>query len=117
MSSDEQKLTRLFNSLPTAQQKTLLEFAEFLVSRAPPVKPVVTEKVEIERPEEENVINAIKRLKATYPMVNHQSMFSATSDLMMQHMMQGRSAVDIIDELEAMFDQHYQEFLRDLETP
>jgi len=105
--SSAKKLLEIFEYIPESDQTTLMEFAEFLKSKAPEpkFKPVITEPVDIPRPDEENVVAAIKRLTATYPMIDRSSMFNTTSDLMMQHMMKGRPAVDVIDELENIFEQ------------
>ena len=105
------KLVDIFDYLPEQEQKTLLDFAEFLKSRAPVPAPVITEPLDIPRPENESVIAAIKRLADTYPMVDRSSMFSETSDLMMQHTMSGRPALEIIDELETLFDRRLKEML------
>lgn len=115
MTSSLQKLTAIFESLPEQQQKTLLDFAEFLQSRAPQPKPVITEPVDIPRPEKESVVAAIKRLNQTYPMVERSLLFNETSELMMQHMMQGRSAMEIIDELEILFEQKYKIVIGEME--
>lgn len=106
-----QQLAQIFSALPEAEQKTLLDFAEFLKSRAPQLESVPTEPVPIPRPDEESVIAAIKRLNQTYPMVERKTLLNETSDLMMQHMMRGRAAVEIIDELEALFERKFQEFV------
>jgi len=102
--SSAKKLIEIFEYIPEHDQKTLMEFAEFLKSRAPEPEPVITEPVDIPRPAEESVVAAIKRLTATYPLIERSLMFNATSDLMMQHMMKGRAATSIIDELEELFE-------------
>ncbi len=103
--SSAKKLLEIFEYIPETDQKTLMEFAEFLKSRAPEPRSVITEPVDIPRPDAENVVAAIKRLTETYPMIERSSMFNSTSDLMMQHMMKGRAAMDVIDELEGLFEQ------------
>jgi len=105
----EKRLQHIFRKLSAADQKTLLDFAVFLESRIPTQ---VIEKInEIPRPAEETVIAAIKRLSQTYPMLDKSQIFGETSALMTQHIMQGRSAVDVIDELENVFSQHYERFI------
>ena len=61
----------------------------------------------IARPEGEKVVAAVKRLSKTYYMLDKKQMLGATSDLVTQHLLQGRDAVDVIDELESLFAQHY----------
>lgn len=101
-------LTEIFEYLPEKDQHSLLEFAEFLKSRAPEPEPAILEPLGIIRPEEESVVGAIKRLKKNYPMLSQKTLLNETSDFMMQHMMQGRAAVDIIDELELLFETKFQ---------
>ena len=107
MSKSTDKLTQIFDLLPEHDQKTLLDFAEFLQSRAPQPKTKITEPLDISRPDEESVIAAIKRLNQTHPMVERSSVFRETSDLMMQHMMHGKSATDVIDELQNVFHKKF----------
>jgi hypothetical protein len=110
MSVDRKKLLELFDSLGAEQQETLLAFAEFLLSRAPQPAagagvPVAPEP--IERPAEETVVMAIRRLTRTYPMLDRRKLFDATSRFMAQHALQGRAAPEVIDELEIVFAEHY----------
>ena len=111
MSNAVQKLSQIYSSLPEAEQKTLLDFAEFLQARAPELKSVPTEPLPIPRPEAESVVGAIKRLTQTYPMIERHTMLNETSDLMMQHMLRGRAAMEIVDELEALFERRFREFV------
>jgi len=109
----ERKLVKVFKSLNSADKETLIAFSEFLHSRSSslndiestsevPDKPLV-----IERPETESVVAAIKRLTATYPMVNKDDILHPISNLMTSHIMQGKKAKDVIDELEQLFDDEY----------
>ncbi|VAW67190.1 hypothetical protein MNBD_GAMMA09-3050 [hydrothermal vent metagenome] len=102
-------LKEIFEYLPETDQHTLFEFAEFLKSRAPEAVSKVTEPLDIARPEEESVVAAIKRLKLTYPMISQKALLNETSEFMMQHMMHGKSAVDVIDGLEGMFKTYFKE--------
>jgi len=114
MNSTERKLLKLFSELSESQQQTLLSFAEFLTQRngdtpdedQPPPQPVL-----IERPSEETVVGAIKRLTASYPMLDRAKLFNETSALMMRHVMQGQEALLVIDELEKLFEKHYQDLV------
>ncbi|RMG56563.1 MAG: Crp/Fnr family transcriptional regulator [Gammaproteobacteria bacterium] len=103
----EQRLLKLFRKLDEEGQGTLLAFAEFLASRKDgedaPAREPVSEPLDIPRPKEESVPAAIRRLAQTYPMINRDSLFHQTSALMAQHVMQGRPAEEVIDELEALF--------------
>lgn len=111
MSVDRKKLLDLFDGLDTRQQEMLLAFAEFLAVRsAQPAAPAggAGEPESIERPAEETVVMAIRRLTRTYPMLDRRKLFDATSRFMAQHALQGRAAPEVIDELEIVFAEHYQ---------
>lgn len=115
------RLLDILESLPPAQAETLLEFAEFLAARqgqaapsdAPQQVAAAALPLDIPRPEKESVVKAIKRLAATYPMLDRSKMLNETSTLMTQHIMQGRAASEIIDELEAMFRSWYERQVQD----
>lgn len=111
----EKRLQHLFNQLPDAEQRMLLEFAEFLASRVPSEEETVQAPVPHTRPEKESVIRAVRRLSATYPMLDKARMLNQTSALVAQHVMQGRAAVEVIDELEAIFKDHYDRYKSDLQ--
>ena len=95
--------------MDAAGKAALIEYAEFLVKR----HPAIAEEVEIQdiqRPESESVVAAIKRLSATYPMLDRQALLHETSAFMMQHIMQGRAAESVIDEMQVYFKQQYEQF-------
>ncbi|WP_019571184.1 hypothetical protein [Thioalkalivibrio sp. ALMg3] len=95
--------------LSTEDQASLLKFARFLEQESPaPAPEPVPEPEPIPRPESESVIKAMRRLSATYPMLDRSKLLNETSALMGQHVMQGRPAVEVIDELEGVFRAHYE---------
>ncbi|TCS70569.1 hypothetical protein EDC61_11536 [Sulfuritortus calidifontis] len=110
MTQDERRLLRLFRSLSESQRTSLVDFAEFLTSRASegaaPSQPQTP--LDIPRPTEESLIQAIKRLKATYPMLAGDKLLHETSALVTQHILHKRPAAEVIDELEAMFRRQYE---------
>jgi len=108
LKKSEKQLLNLYRSLPKAARSNLLDFAQFLVERYPSESETVTEPLSIPRPSEESVIAAVKRLSATYPMLNKDTMLHETSALVAQHLIQGRNATEVIDELELIFRQRYQ---------
>ncbi len=116
----EQRLHDLLRALNTEQQTTLLRFAEFLVASAEEL-PLEVDEIrfplpeDLQRPEAESVIMAIKRLTATYPMINKEKLLHKASDLMAEHVTQGRAAADVIDELEQLFAEHYHQLRNDFE--
>lgn len=107
---DLARLAEIAGKLPQAQQRTLLQFAEFLLAQMPEAEVDTTppEPKAIPRPEQESVIKAMRRLSETYFMLDRGPLLNETSALMAQHVMQGRSAVEVIDELEIIFARHYE---------
>ena len=117
MKSIEKKLLKHFSQLSEAQQQTLLQFAEFLLTRSDDADEVgqkdIPPPVLKERPAEETVVGAIKRLTASYPMLEKDRLFNETSVLMTKHVMQGHAAHVVIDELEMLFQRHYEALVND----
>lgn len=113
MKKSEKQLLNLYRSLPKQARHNLLDFAQFLLDRYPPETEPVAEPLSIPRPPEESVIAAVKRLSATYPMLNKDAMLHETSALVAQHLIQGRDANDVIDELELIFLQRFQSIASD----
>ena len=116
MTKAESALLHLFSSMDSAGQAALTEYAKFLAARHPAAQ-FDAEPLDIPRPESENVVAAIKRLSATYPMLDKQALLHETSTFMMQHMMQGREAVVVIDDMEVYFSRQYERHCqRDLDV-
>jgi len=110
MKALEKKLTEVFRTLSGEQRQSLLDFAEFLASRAPLGEPAeLLEPLPIPRPENETLIKAIKRLGATYPMLDRSKLLHETSAFVTQHVMHGRPAAEMIDELELVFQRHFEQ--------
>jgi len=101
----------IYGMLSAESQKSLLDYAEFLCQRDGATEPELEEKQSIHRPETESVVAALKRLNHTYPMIEKKLVFHEASSLMTDHIMQGRDASEVIDELEMLFDETYQEYL------
>lgn len=116
LSGDTRKLVKLYLALCEQDKLSLLAFAEFLVERAgEPDQPgqveIALEPVPLPRPEGESVVAAIKRLTTSYHMLEKSELLTETSSLMTAHIMQGRVAADVIDDLEALFSRHYRELV------
>lgn len=120
MTEHEEELLAVFRRLTPAAQGHVLAFAQFLHSRSgsgsgsglpataqPGSVNEIPEPVAIPRPAEESVVKAVKRLAQTYPMLDKSKMLTDTSALVMQHVVQGRDAAEVIDELEIVFQRHY----------
>ncbi len=109
MKRDEKDLLKHFRALPPEQQETVIAFAEFLASRVAETPRELGEPQPIPRPAEEKVVPAIKRLRLTYPMLDHSKMLHELSDHMTQHLMLGKPAAETIDEIEALFRRHFEQ--------
>lgn len=112
-SESERRLLRSFRALAEADRETLLALAEFLLHRGA-AKPERHEgprvPVSIPRPSDESVVAAIKRLSKAYAMLDRGPMLNETSMLMSAHVLQGRSAREVIDDLEALFARRYLDY-------
>ncbi|MFO7604336.1 MAG: Crp/Fnr family transcriptional regulator [Gammaproteobacteria bacterium] len=112
MNKKQQKLLDYYQRLPAEHAETLLAYAEFMAQRFGQLAQGSVEMQNIPRPEDESVVAAIKRLSATYPMLDKTKIFHDTSSLMAQHILHGKAAVEVIDELEALFQQEYNDLLK-----
>lgn len=106
MTQHERRLLALYQGLPDAVRAQLLDFAEFLMARHG-ARAVEAPK-DIPRPANETVIAAVKRLSATYSMVDRDRILHETSALVSAHLLQGKPAADVIDELERVFRRQYE---------
>ena len=125
MTEREQQLLDLFNNLSEQDAQSLLRFAQFLagqesVTTSVPVTvaaedetitPVIPEPEKIPRPAEERVVDALKRLSATYPMLDKKKLLDKASELVAQHVMFGKPAKQVIDEVESIFAAAYEKFV------
>jgi hypothetical protein len=110
LKKSEKQLLETWRKLSETDQQAVQNFSEFLLNKNGVVEEdeVAVEPLEIERPAEESVMAAIKRLTNTYPMVNKDNMLNETSSLVAAHVIQGKDAVEVIDELEIVFRRHYE---------
>ncbi len=111
MNKTEHKLLNIFSDLDDNDQNSVMSFAQFLLEKARQEGRLVVEEepLVIPRPKEERVVAAIKRLSAAFPMIKKDTMLNETASLMTAHMIQGRAAVEVIDELEVLFQVRYEE--------
>lgn len=113
----QQRLLDCFRKLSKNDREQLVSFAEFLVYRdrtgssktgeAESIEPTDLTPLDLPRPESESVVAAIQRLSKTFHMLDKESLLHETSALMSAHIMQGRAADVIIDDLEQLFRQHF----------
>lgn len=125
MTEQEQSLLDLFNKLSGQDAHSLIRFAEFLAGQehtttSPAVTvaaedetvvPAIPEPEKIPRPEQERVVDALKRLSNTYPMLDKKRILDKASELVAQHVMFGKPAKQVIDEVEVIFANAYDKFV------
>jgi hypothetical protein len=114
LSPEQRELLSLFKGLTPQRQASLLDFARFLsrqemdsADAAPVVQEAPQAPLDLPRPEQESVVAAIRRLSRNYPMLENGELLHQSAALMSAHVMQGRDAVSVIDELEALFAEAY----------
>jgi len=98
------QLVTLFDGLDEERQRTLFEFAEFLVARSTPRPSAAIVPM---RAADETVFHAVRRLNATYPALERHRLLEPVGQLLSQHMVDGRPKNEIIDELEALYARTY----------
>ena len=139
MTEEEQSLLDIYRQLSEHDAHSLLRFAEFLagyevtaakivdqdasvpsratVTSIAPATEEMTDEIpqpeKIERPEQEKVVDALKRLSTTYPMLDKKTLLDKASELVAQHVMFGKPAKTVIDEIEEMFSKAYDKFVSD----
>ncbi len=105
--ADKERLG-LFGRLAPVQQDKLIAFAEFFAVKAPGAARAGNGKsARIARPARETVAMAVRRLVRSYPMLDRRQLLAEGSQLLAQHALGGRPAVEVIDDLEKVFAQHY----------
>ena len=109
-----QALIDLYESMDEERKLSLSDFADFLYAKAGPVVKEILPPEDISRPEVETVVGAVKRLKGKYFMVESMSVFSEASALMTDHMVKGRDVIEVIDEMEILFETAYKKLLEDI---
>jgi len=118
VSPQQRELVGLFTALNESDRGSLLAFAQFLSQRSgvssgaeQSLEPLsVTTPLSIPRPDNETVVAAIRRLSQTYPMLNKDELLHESSSLMTAHIMRGRAANEVIDDLEDLFSKAYKQY-------
>ena len=100
-------LNHYYQHLPKEQQATLLEYAEFLHGKYGTKQKVKETINPVQAPEGENVVQAMKRLSRTYPMLDKTIMLGPASDLLSQNLIHGKNAGEVIEKLEKLFLDEY----------
>lgn len=137
MTEQEQSLLDIYRQLSEHDAHSLLRFAEFLAGYEVTAATIIKEgdtspgqqaessiatadaedsipqPEDIERPDKEKVVDALKRLSATYPMLDKKYLLDKASELVAQHIMFGKPAPQVIDEIEDIFATAYDKFVSD----
>jgi len=110
LGAEQRRLLKLFGALGSGDKASLLAFAEFLNARGgEQAEPAAVQQPDVApRPEQESVVAAMRRLSAGYPMLDKSVILHEAAGLMAAHTLQGRPAVEVIDELEGLFARAYQ---------
>lgn len=105
----------IFDGLDNTSQQSLLDFAEFLQSRVSAASdgesPALQEPNLLPAQKGESVIQALKRLSASYPMLDKSKLLNDTSVLVTDHTLQGRDRDEVIAEMDLVFKQHYKNYV------
>jgi hypothetical protein len=95
-----------------------LDFAAYLSTQQPIVdKPVLQQPHAIQADENESVVGALRRLSKSYFMLQDHSLLDDATRLMSQHVIQGREALEVIEELEILFSNGYETYVKKHESP
>lgn len=114
LNAEQRRLLHLFAALDDQDKASLLAFAEFLGSRGTTAERAPREPerpAPAPRPAGESVVAAMRRLSAGYPMLDKAVILHEAASLMAAHTLQGRPAVEVIDELEGLFEREYRRYL------
>jgi hypothetical protein len=110
MNKSEKILIKYYDSLASDEREMLLSFAEFLAGRSINNQTIQV-PVQIDRPAEESIIAAIKRLSTTYSMIDKSKLLSEVSDKVTGHVVHGQELSKVIDELEVFFKHEYEQYV------
>jgi hypothetical protein len=113
MNKNEKQLLKHFRDLNDENKNALMRFAEFLSQQVDTQAVLIEEPAVIEPKAGETVVGALKRLSASYFMLDKATMLNETSSIMAQHIMQGREKAEVIEELEVLFKTTYEKLKRD----
>lgn len=127
MKEQEQRLLEYYRQLPPKDSHALLRFAAYLATNQemPETETAVQQATAATasssipqpqltpRPPNERVVDALKRLSASYPMLEKKALLDQSSTLVAQHIMFGKPAKEVIDQIEKVFADAYDAFVRE----
>lgn len=116
MSAEYKQLQALLNDLSDVDRMAVIAFAEYLHHRqqSTELNCEVRTLSPMARPVDERVPAALRRLRLMYPMLDASDLLAEASDLLSQHLMLGRSASVVIDDMELLFLRHYELYQLDV---
>ena len=124
MTENEKRILAAFEGLSEEQQAQVVDYAEFLAARggggAPaPAAPAVPAEPEepqpVEKDPEEGPVQAIKRLRASYHMLDPTKLLDETTTIMSRRYLQDKPEGEVIEEIEEVFERHYRHYLNQFE--
>jgi hypothetical protein len=111
MTIDLLQLERMLNALAPEHQRSVFDYAQYLHQKYKladsNIALEISDPIIIERPANETVVAAMKRLRRCYPMIDTDKILHEASDLLSTHLLKGQSAESVIDKLEILFKTHY----------
>ncbi len=111
MKKNEKLFLNQFKQLNELQQQSVMDFTFFLLSQQNNHEQGKIQVPQlIDKQADESVIAALKRLTATYPMINKNGVLDKATLLMSQHLLQGKEKIKVIGELESLFSEKYQQY-------
>jgi len=128
LKDQEQRLLSYLRQLEEQDRYSLLRFAAFLagdqtIETTQAVAQTTQEDdtgaadipppQHVERPENERVVDALKRLANVYPMLDKKPLLDKASSVVAQHVMFAKPAKQAIDEIEKLFAEAYDKFVEE----
>ncbi|MBF0427612.1 MAG: hypothetical protein HQL94_01705 [Magnetococcales bacterium] len=111
---EKKQLLALWRELQPQEQKSVLQFAQFLASRqekegCEPLPPTIPDTpLPIPRPEVESAVAGLKRLKKSYPMIEADEQVLGEASRILMGKVMGASDAEVITQLETFFADRYQ---------
>lgn len=113
MKVTEKKLLQLYRDMTDDDQHALCRYAEFLSKQQDEETFEVATPTLIPAKANESVVGALKRLSASYPMLDKAKMLDQTSTLMSDHLLRGKAKEEVIKEFDVLFEEEYKKLTRE----
>lgn len=103
----EERLLQAWRALAPRERELLNEFADMLAQRYGARTAANGAPLRLVRPDEETIVQAIRRLTRTYPMLDRSRLLDEGSRLLARHAADEITASAAIDVLEELYAQAY----------